>query len=167
MTTKYFRNEAGEYIGAFAAAPPYTIRTPQEPIIDPETGDEVFQPDLVEIIVPEVIPPAGGIEVPFPPEDARAIWDADSGVWMEPSPSLPSLTARQLRLGLLSAGITPAMVEAEIEQITNETDRETAKIEWEYASEYQRDHPLIDQLGLALGLSEDDINTMWLSAATL
>lgn len=85
MTTKYYVDADGEYLGGFAPAPPYTVRTPQ-PDVDGEP-----QPDLVETITPEVVPPAGGIEVPFPPADGRMIWNGSAWEW--PAPTVADLTA--------------------------------------------------------------------------
>lgn len=79
MITKYFVDAAGHYLGSVTSAPPYTVRTPQEPVPDPETGEPVERPDLVETVTPELVPPPGGIEVPSPPADGRMIWA--EGAW--------------------------------------------------------------------------------------
>jgi hypothetical protein len=42
-----------------------------------------------------------------------------------------------------------------------------AKIEWEYASQFERDHHLIEQVGASLGLTPEQIDTMWGQALTL
>lgn len=74
------------------------------------------------------------------------------------------LTATTLRLTLLQAGITRKTVEAAIAAIPDDMAREAAEIQWEYATEYHRDHPLIEQLGGALGLKPDQIDAMWQAA---
>jgi len=81
-------------------------------------------------------------------------------------PSPPTLTRRQLRLGLLQAGITTAQVEAAIEAIPDPMAREVARIEWADATSYERGHPLVDQIGTALGLTPEQIDAMWTEAAT-
>lgn len=86
MTTKYYVDANGAYLGGFAPAPPYTVRTPQPPIIDPETGEETPQPDLVETITPEVVPPEGGIEVPSAPPHGNMIWNGSA--WTYPASML-------------------------------------------------------------------------------
>ncbi|ADZ72397.1 hypothetical protein [Polymorphum gilvum] len=166
-STKYYTDAAGLYLGGFAPAPAYDIRTPQEPIPDPDTGEMVPRPPLVQTVTPEVVPPPGGIEVPHPPADARAVWDFDAQEWQEPAPALPVITARQCRLMLLAVGITPAMVEAELGAIQDETDRARALIEWEYASAYERTHPLIDQMAAAFDLPAVQVDALWLAAADL
>jgi hypothetical protein len=134
MTTQYYRDATGHYLGGFSV---------------------------------EIDPPFGGIEVPHPPADARAVWDAETETWQEPAPSLPDLTARQLRLMLLNIGITPAMVDAEIAAIADETERTAAQIEWEYASSYERSRPLIDQMAAAFALPPEQVDTLWIAAADL
>lgn len=82
-------------------------------------------------------------------------------------PPLAPLTARQLRLGLVLNGFTLAQVEATIEAIEDTQDREVARIEWEYASQFDRAHPLIEQVGTALGLTPEQIDSMWDQALAL
>lgn len=84
-----------------------------------------------------------------------------------PPPPLAPLTRRQLRLGLLANGITTADVEVAIAAIPDPMDRAVAEIEWADASTYERDHPLIEQVGSALGLSPEQIDTMWEEALLL
>ncbi|ATB03626.1 hypothetical protein VP03_12340 [Sinorhizobium meliloti] len=86
-----------------------------------------------------------------------------------PTPSLhmPALTARQFRLGLVNNGLTPAQVTATIEAMPNGSAKETALIEWEYATTFNREHPLIATVGAALGLSDEQIDAMWVAAVDL
>lgn len=80
---------------------------------------------------------------------------------------MPSLTARQLRLGLIDSGVTPAQVQAAIDAMPAATDREKALVEWEYASAFSRTHPLIASIGTALGLAEEQIDEIWMAAINL
>lgn len=78
---------------------------------------------------------------------------------------LPSITARQLRLWLHGAGLLeqiPTLIAA-----LPEPQRTTAQIEWEFSSDYQRDHPLVIQLGAALGMTSADMDLAWKQAAGL
>ena len=52
-------------------------------------------------------------------------------------PSLPSLTARQLRLCLVTHGFGLDQVEANIAAIEDPHQRAVAQIEWEYASRFE------------------------------
>ena len=84
------------------------------------------------------------------------------------APPMPTITARQLRLALLGLGLTGAQVEAAINAMPGtDMQREAARIEWEYATSYQRDHQLVAMLGAALGLTEAQIDSAWMEAATL
>ncbi|KAB2725406.1 hypothetical protein F9L02_19470 [Brucella intermedia] len=83
------------------------------------------------------------------PEEKRAI--------------MPNLTARQLRLGLLSLGKLDGVPTA-ISALPS-PDKEQAEIEWQYASEFRRLHPLIVQLIPILGLTDDQVDTVWLEFA--
>ncbi|RVQ17752.1 hypothetical protein CN067_20930 [Sinorhizobium meliloti] len=98
-------------------------------------------------IAPYVPPP-----VPTP-EEARA--------------AMPPITARQFRLGLVRAGLTPAQVTAAIEAMPDGTEKETALIEWGYASSFERTHPLIPLVGGVLGLSDEQIDALWPQALSL
>ena len=99
-----------------------------------------------------------GDELPFEPAPSAP-----------PAPPLvPAITARQLRLALLGLGLTGAQVEAQIAAMPGTpAQREAAMIEWEYATTYQRDHPLVVALGAALGLTEAQIDAAWMEAATI
>ena len=82
--------------------------------------------------------------------------------------SLPTLTAAQLRLALLGLGVAAAQVEAAIDAMPGtETEREAARIQWEYETTFQRQHPLVVTLGTALGLTEAEIDEAWRQAAIL
>ncbi len=91
----------------------------------------------------------------------------DVAAFLNPPPPMPALTARQLRLGLVLNGISLSSVEAAIDAIEDETDREVARIEWEYATTFERSHPLVNQIGAALGLTPEQIDDMWAEAAAL
>lgn len=78
---------------------------------------------------------------------------------------LPPIKARQLRLWLHGAGLLdqiPALIEA-----LPEPRRTPARIEWEYATDYEREHPLVLQLGASLGMSAAELDMAWRQAAAL
>ncbi len=78
----------------------------------------------------------------------------------------PPVSPRQLRLALLQIGITPADVEQAINQL-DEPHRTAAMIEWEYALEIKRDHPLIATLAEIWNQTEADVDALFLAAAGL
>jgi hypothetical protein len=79
----------------------------------------------------------------------------------------PDLTARQLRLGLVTNGFSLSQIDAAILALPEGQAKELAKIEWEYATTYTRTHPLIASVSAALGLTDAQTNAMWLSALVL
>ena len=98
-----------------------------------------------------------------------AEWEAQGNTiepHVPPPEPLRPLTARQLRLALVTKGISLSSVKAAIDAIEDETDREVARIEWEHATTFERSHPLIEQVGAALGLTPGQIDDMWAEAAT-
>lgn len=83
-----------------------------------------------------------------------------------PEPTIPtSVTKRQAKLVLLGAGLLDA-VEAYIAAIEG-TEGRAAQIEWAEATEFRRDHPLIVSLGPVFGLSEADIDSLFVQAAQI
>lgn len=78
---------------------------------------------------------------------------------------MPVISARQLRLWLHGAGLLeqiPMLITA-----MPEPQRTTAQIEWEFSTEYQREHPLVKQLGTALRMTSADMDLAWQQAAGL
>lgn len=72
---------------------------------------------------------------------------------------MPNLSARQLRLGLLHLGKlndVPVAIGA-----LPEPEKSQAQIEWDYASEFRRLHPLIVQLIPILGLTDEQVDPVW------
>ena len=84
-----------------------------------------------------------------------------------PEPLPQPLTARHLRLGLIANGFGLGQVEAAIAAIEDPQQRAVAQVEWEYASQFERMHPLIAQVGSALGLMQEQIDAMWQQALSL
>lgn len=117
-------------------------------------------------------------ETVFVPDDMAnrhrqmvAEWEAAGNTipaYEPPPPPLPApLTARQLRLGLVLNGLSLDQVAAAIDAIEDPQDRNVARIEWEYASSFERTHPLLESVGAALGLTPGQIDTMWQGALAL
>ena len=67
-----------------------------------------------------------------------------------------SISMRQARLILLQHGLLD-----DIEAAIVAADRAT-QIEWEYAQEVSRNHPLITQMCAALGLQESEVDNLFL-----
>lgn len=77
----------------------------------------------------------------------------------------PVLSAVQVRLALLGAGITFAHVDAVIDSMSAGVERDTARTYWEYSVELHREHPLIGHFAAALGLTGEQVDTIWRGAS--
>lgn len=83
-----------------------------------------------------------------------------------PPPAVPALVSmRQARLALLGAGLL-SLIDAAIDDM-DEPDRSAARIEWEYATELRRDHPLITALASQLDLSEQQVDGLFIAAGQI
>jgi hypothetical protein len=76
-----------------------------------------------------------------------------------------AVTMRQARLAMLYSGILGA-VEEMIAAMPGE-EGEFARIDWAYAHDVKRDWPLIGALGPQLGLTEQQIDDLFIYAATI
>lgn len=82
------------------------------------------------------------------------------------SPSIPqTLTMRQARLALLDAGKLSS-VDAAIDNLPS-PQKERAQIEWEFSNEVQRTNGVVSAIGPLIGLSETDIDALFVAGAAL
>lgn len=82
-----------------------------------------------------------------------------------PPPKIKAVTMRQARLALLGAGLLPT-VNAALAAMTG-AQGEAARIEWEYSQEVQRDRGLVMQLGTGLGMTEAQLDALFIAAAAI
>lgn len=83
-----------------------------------------------------------------------------------PTPVVPaSVTMRQARLALLGAGLLDD-VDAAINAMPS-PQKEAARIAWEYSQEVQRHNGVVASLGPLLGLTDAQIDDLFLAAAQL
>lgn len=81
--------------------------------------------------------------------------------YVAPPPPVPTcVTPRQARLALNALGKLKAAGDAIA------TAGPDAQIEWEYATSFDRGHPLIAAIGAALSLSEPEIDDLFRDAVT-
>jgi hypothetical protein len=84
------------------------------------------------------------------------------------SPAVPaSVSARQIRLWILRQGINLAQVAAAIDAIPDTLQRDSVRVEWEYAPYVERSHPMLVPLAAALGLSEQQVDQAFAEASQL
>jgi hypothetical protein len=87
----------------------------------------------------------------------------DDIVPSEPTPA--TVSARQIRLWLIQHGISLAQVEAAIDAIPDQLQRDSVRVEWEYAPYVERTHPMLIPLAAALGLTEEQVDQAFIEAA--
>lgn len=87
--------------------------------------------------------------------------------YVAPQPTAPSVvTMRQARLALANAGLL-AGVDAFIANMTDPAQKEAAQIEWGYAQTVRRDHPLLIAFAQFKGMTDAQIDDLFLKAAEL
>lgn len=85
-----------------------------------------------------------------------------------PEPEVPAtISARQIRLWLISAGVSLAQIETMINNIEDPQQREYTRVEWEYAPYIERNHPMVAVFAAELGLTEAQVDDGFITAATL
>lgn len=85
--------------------------------------------------------------------------------WHESGAVPQAVTMRQARLALLGAGKL-AQVEAAINAL-QEPQKSAAKITWEYSQEVQRHNGLVPQMAAALGMTDAQIDALFVAASKL
>ena len=75
------------------------------------------------------------------------------------------ITMRQARLALLEHNLL-ANVQPAIDSLP-EPNKTKAQIELEYSNALQRDNPFVAVLGAALGLTDEDIDNLFIEGATM
>ena len=86
--------------------------------------------------------------------------------YVAPAPVVPdSVSMRQARLALLGAGLL-SQVDAAIASLPS-PQKEAAAIEWEYAQEVQRHNGLVPAMAQALGMTDAQLDALFMQAATL
>lgn len=105
------------------------------------------------------------ILAPSKPSD-NAIWN--NGSWTAPVPVVPdNISARQIRLWLVSHNISLSTIENTINSIEDATQREVVKIEWEYAPYVERNHPWLVILATQLNLTPEQVDSAFIEASQL
>ena len=94
---------------------------------------------------------------------AVVAWTADEIAAYRKSLVPEIVTMRQARLALLAAGLLDD-VEAALSGMDG-AQGQAAKIEWEYSQEVWRSKPFVQMLGAAIGLSELQIDDLFITAA--
>ena len=82
-------------------------------------------------------------------------------------PPLKPLTRRQLRLALIMNGFALADIEALINQIEDDMQRQIIQIEWQDATVFERNNSGLLAIAAMMGLSSAQIDELWEQALSL
>ncbi|PZM19131.1 hypothetical protein DOL94_00330 [Acinetobacter baumannii] len=83
------------------------------------------------------------------------------------TPPVPALTRRQFRLALVTNGYSLADIETLIAQIEDDMHRQIIQIEWQDATTFIRTSPNLLFMTNLMGLSTEQVDTLWSQALTL
>ncbi len=82
-------------------------------------------------------------------------------------PPLKPLTRRQFRLALVMNGYNLTDIEALINQIEDDMQRQIIQIEWQDATVFERNNSSLFAMAALMGLSSAQIDELWSQALTL
>ena len=82
-------------------------------------------------------------------------------------PPLKPLTRRQFRLALVMNGFALVDIEALINQIEDDMQRQIIQIEWQDATVFERNNSSLFVMAALMGLSSAKIDELWSQALTL
>ena len=125
--------------------------------------------DLVRVNPINIFPRGYASQFVQVPDEVEAGWMLVEGEYQAP-PTLPpavpqTVTMRQARLALLGAGLL-AGVDAAIAGLS-EPAKSAALIDWEFASTIDRNFGMVPMMAAALGLTETQIDDLFIQAAAL
>ena len=92
------------------------------------------------------------------------------GVFTTPEPVvvIPEFVSMaQARKALVLGGVSMASVASAIASIVDDTERELAEIDWEYSTTVRRVSPLVESLGPSLGLTDAQIDALFVAASSM
>lgn len=114
---------------------------------------------------------ATGLDVSPPPDLVSGMWVRSGEVWEKnptfntsllPQAPVPDVVGmRQARLALLYAGLLD-----DVDAVVAAADR-AAQIEWEFSQTVKRDHPLIAIVQAQQGLSDAQVDALFIEASKL
>lgn len=157
---------------------PIVTPEPSSPIIDPNNNSPVTSLTQSWALVRN----SDGLIETFLRLDLPAGWKPPEGFSLVPDDKLPegwqkippvlppvpeTVTATQIRLWLVNNGISMNSIYQLIEQITDPLLKSKIEVQWEYAPYVERNHPMINTLGAALGLNSDQIDDAFRQASML
>lgn len=83
------------------------------------------------------------------------------------TPPVKPLTRRQFRLALVMNGFALADIEALINQIEDDMQRQIIQIEWQDATVFERNNSSLFVMAALMGLSTEQVDALWTQALAL
>lgn len=83
------------------------------------------------------------------------------------TPPVPALTRRQFRLALVTNGYNLADIEALIEQIPDEMQRQVTLVEWQDATKFERNSINLLAMADLMGMDKPTVDALWAQALKL
>lgn len=78
----------------------------------------------------------------------------------------PTITARQLRMQLVLSGVNLEMISAGIDQLP-EPDQSLARVQWEYATVFERNNHSMIEMAEQLGFTDEQLNQIFIEGVAL
>ena len=107
-------------------------------------------------------------QLDLPDDTPEEIWEEKLAKYAAPpaAKQIPDVTPRQMRQALILSGITMEQISTALNSLP-EPQKSLAIIEWEYSIVFQRNRPLVAQVALMLGWTDEQLDQLWYFAATL
>lgn len=77
-----------------------------------------------------------------------------------------SVSPRQIRLALLQMGISMSTIDSALASLSEPT-KSQAIVEWNHASYFERNWPLVSAVAAILGWTDSQLDDLWILASTL
>lgn len=87
--------------------------------------------------------------------------------FIEPKNIPHAISARQIRLWLIKNNFSLSNIETAINNISDQIIRDMTIVEWEYAPYVERNHPMVNAIANALGLTQDQVDDAFIEAYEL
>lgn len=153
------------YIGAVAVDVVGFVQRPTDNVIHGPEGDvaEMVPVPGWHINLSDRVPDLQQYEIEAPATPDRVFAGSDAVAL----PRVPSrVTRRQARQALAMEGLLDS-VQPAIDAIADPLQHQLAKIEWDDSQDFERDRPLLIQLGHAIGLTDAGIDALFIRAGGL
>jgi hypothetical protein len=104
----------------------------------------------------------------LPDNTPEEIWAEKLAVYSSVnSPAIESVSPRQIRQALfLSAAITEEIIDTALNSLPD-PEKTLALINWKYATSFERTNSLVDGVAGLLGWTSQQLDDLWIYAATL